>query len=362
MMLVWSFKIMKKRQLLWATFCVLCLLENPVSGDESNSTSTSPTIATTEKLMTIITTTSPFNSTFPNSTTTSPEVTVRDTTTQNKMIFVQSTPTANLTSTDTTAESFTTKKWIPGNETTQNATSIPLLTSDHFKTTTYSTAFLSTAMTENGNVMLNITCVKIKKLTNTTEVICLELDEVHLCENFKTNKGEGLSKLLCEKTEMPCLIELAESDVNRHCMLLLAVNKKGAEALDGFLEPKQHSLTALGIKSYKREPIETHQAHSRKTLIALVTTGLLLAFLGLAGYYLMKRRSWSPMGERLGEDPYYIENDSHGNPVIPVASHEQSDLQNKPNLNGGARENGTGQPTSKNGHSTRPQVVADTEL
>ncbi|XP_063153526.1 hematopoietic progenitor cell antigen CD34 [Candoia aspera] len=369
MMLVWSFKIMKKRQLFWATFCVLCLLENPVSGDVPSYSSTiSPTATTTEKLTTIITPGSTSNSIFLNSIVTTPLAeTLSSATKPENKTLVHSTPT-HLTSTNTTAESFTTP-WngtmTPANETTmtQNPTSTPHLTHDHTETTTCnSTDFLITATTDNSNATFNIKCVKIKQLDTTTEVICLELNVAHLCENFKTNKGEELSKLVCKKKEMPCLIELADSDVNRHCMLLVAVNDKGAKALGGFLNDKQPDLKALGIKSHKREPIETHQVHSQKTLIALVTTGLLLAFLGLAGYYLMKRRSWSPMGERLGEDPYYIENDSHGNPVIPVASHEQSDLQDKPNLNGGARENGTGQPTSKNGHSTRPQVVADTEL
>lgn len=56
----------------------------------------------------------------------------------------------------------------------------------------------------------------------------------------------------------------------------------------------------FGIESLKKENARSHQqGSSQKTLIALVTSGLLLAFLGLAGYFLMKRRSWSPAGERL---------------------------------------------------------------
>lgn len=55
----------------------------------------------------------------------------------------------------------------------------------------------------------------------------------------------------------------------------------------------------FGIKALKQGSVRNHQDFSQKTLITLVTCGLLLAFLGLAGYYLMKRRSWSPAGERL---------------------------------------------------------------
>ncbi|XP_070797667.1 hematopoietic progenitor cell antigen CD34 [Pituophis catenifer annectens] len=369
MMLVWSFKIMKERQLLWATFYVLCLLENPVSGDENVSSTIFPNTTIAEKLTIIITPTSASNITSLSPTITSLEETSSNATKPETIAPI--TPTTNITLPNTTAKSFTTQ-WnatlTTNNETTtiQNLTSTPLLIHEPTKPTTYnSTNFLITTMTENNNVMFNITCMKIKQRPPATEVVCLELHEVQSCENFKRNKGEGLSKLVCKKKEVPCLIELADSDMNHHCMLLLAVNNTeniGAEALCGFLDDKQPDLKALGIKSHKQERTEIHQVHSQGTLIALVTTGLLLAFLGLAGYYLMKRRSWSPMGERLGEDPYYIENDSHGNPEIPVASQEQSDLQDKPNLNGGARENGTGQPSSKNGHQTKPQVVADTEL
>ncbi|KAM3841170.1 hematopoietic progenitor cell antigen CD34 [Vipera latastei] len=367
MMLVWSFKIMKEKKFLWATFYVLCLLENPVSGEETNSTN-SPNTTIAERLTTIITPSSASNTTSLNSTAPSLEETSSNVT--KPETFIPSTSTTNLTSPNTTAKSFTTQ-WsatvTTNNETTtHNLSSTSLLTHGPTEPTTHnSTVFLITSITENNNVMFNITCMKIKQMLPATAVVCLELHEAQSCENFKRNKGEGLSKLICKKKEVLCLIELADSDVNHQCMLLLAVNNTeniGAEALYGFLDEKQPDLKALGIKSHRQERTEVHQLHSQGTLIALVTIGLLLAFLGLAGYYLMKRRSWSPMGERLGEDPYYIENDSHGNPEIPVASQEQSGLQDKPNLNGGARENGTGQPSSKNGHQTKPQVVADTEL
>ncbi|XP_070601690.1 hematopoietic progenitor cell antigen CD34 [Erythrolamprus reginae] len=363
MMLLLSFKIEKERQVLWAIFYVLYLLENPVSGDENVSSSIAPNTTIAEKLTTIITPNSASSIASLRSTTTSLKETSSNTT--KPEIF--STSTLRITSPNTTAKSFTTQ-WnaiLTTNETmTQNLTSTPLLTHEPTKPTTFnSTIFLTTTMTGKKN--FNITCMKIKQLPPATEVVCLELHEVQDCESFKKNKGEGLSKLVCKKKEVPCLIELAISDKNHHCMLLLAVNNTeniGAEALCGFLDDKQPDLKALGIKSHKQERIEIHQVHSRGTLIALVTTGLLLGFLGLAGYYFMRRRSWSPMGERLGEDPYYIENDSHGNAEIPVASQEQPDLQDKPNLNGRTRENGTGQPSSKNGHQTKPQVVADTEL
>ncbi|XP_010214012.1 PREDICTED: hematopoietic progenitor cell antigen CD34, partial [Tinamus guttatus] len=108
----------------------------------------------------------------------------------------------------------------------------------------------------------------------------------------------------------------------------------------------------LGIKSLRRGSVRSHQDFSRKTLIALVTSGLLLAFLGLAGYFLMRRRSWSPAAERLGEDPYYLESDSQGNTMLTTASHEPAEPPEKANANGGAQENGTGQGASAKPSST----------
>lgn len=58
-------------------------------------------------------------------------------------------------------------------------------------------------------------------------------------------------------------------------------------------------LFKLGIRGFSEQDVGSHQSYSRKTLIALVTSGILLAVLGTTGYFLMNRRSWSPTGERL---------------------------------------------------------------
>ena len=55
----------------------------------------------------------------------------------------------------------------------------------------------------------------------------------------------------------------------------------------------------MGIQDISEEAVSSHQSSSRKTLIALVTSGILLAILITTCYFLMNRRSWSPTGERL---------------------------------------------------------------
>lgn len=48
--------------------------------------------------------------------------------------------------------------------------------------------------------------------------------------------------------------------------------------------------------------------------------------------------------------------------MLMMPPQEQPELQEKPNLNGGTQENGTGQASSKNGHSGRQHSPADTEM
>ncbi|XP_012859461.3 hematopoietic progenitor cell antigen CD34 [Echinops telfairi] len=218
----------------------------------------------------------------------------------------------------------------------------------------------STPVTITGE----ITCLEIKEV-KLTQGICLEQNETTSCEDFKKDKGEDLIRLLCEQEQVDpraggCSLLLTQSDTKPQCLMLVLANRTELSSKLQLMGKHQSDLGKLGIHSFTAESVGSHQRYSRKTLIALVTSGILLAILGTTGYFLMNRRSWSPTGERLGEDPYYTESSGgQGNSSGPRASPE---AQGKASVNQGAQENGTGQATSRNGHSTRQHVVADTEL
>ncbi|NWZ22690.1 CD34 protein, partial [Asarcornis scutulata] len=114
-------------------------------------------------------------------------------------------------------------------------------------------------------------------------------------KQFLEMKGSDLWSAVCEESTRPvpspCHIKLAKSEVDHDCLLLILVNETDSWLSLVFFQ--------FGIKSLQRGSVRSHQDFSRKTLTALVTSGLLLAFLGMAGYFLMKRRSWSPAGQRL---------------------------------------------------------------
>ncbi|NWR63948.1 CD34 protein, partial [Bucorvus abyssinicus] len=122
-------------------------------------------------------------------------------------------------------------------------------------------------------------------------------------KHFLEMKGSDLWSAICEgrdhRVPSPCQIKLAKSEVDRNCMLLILVGERGQLSQLLWLPGSLWCFFQFGIKALKRGSVRNHQDFSQRTLISLVTCGLLLAFLGLAGYYLMKRRSWSPAGERL---------------------------------------------------------------
>ncbi|ELV10824.1 Hematopoietic progenitor cell antigen CD34 [Tupaia chinensis] len=118
-------------------------------------------------------------------------------------------------------------------------------------------------------------------------------------------------------------------------------------------------LRGLRIHDFTEQNVASHQSYSQKTLIVVVTLGILLAVFGTTGYFLMSHHSWSPTGERLDEDPYYTEN-GRGQ-AYSSGPGVSSEAQGKASVNQGAQENRTGQATSRNGHSAR-QHVADTKL
>ncbi|NXM54016.1 CD34 protein, partial [Illadopsis cleaveri] len=120
-------------------------------------------------------------------------------------------------------------------------------------------------------------------------------------EDFLERKGLDLWRAICENgthgVAAPCEIKLTPSSLDRDCLLLILRGEKDPDKLLNTL--RESHWKKFGIESLKKESPRSPRDSSQKTLIALVTSGLLLAFLGLAGYFLMRRRSWSPAGERL---------------------------------------------------------------
>nr|XP_005310248.1 hematopoietic progenitor cell antigen CD34 isoform X1 [Chrysemys picta bellii] len=385
MLLLGSIKATKRKQLFWTMFYVLSLMDNKVSGgnNHSSSVTTSPSAmnATITSVTPAITTVTLTETMEPKTISPTPEG--KASTTEMSKVTEDTSPATSAGPTQThmaVSDQSVSVKTSPDSQ--PNTSHAPFSTTAQAMTLEMVSTATTTVLTEQTSHSATTgpppsstvkpydtsACQNIKHVKK-PKVICLHLSEPDTCNNFLKTKGANLSMVICDTTSSynhvsspPCHIELAKSEVDPSCMLLIQAGIKDADAIDKLLQVRQPDLMKIGIKSHQLESIGRHQNIPRNTLIALITSGLLLAFLSLAGYFLMKRRSWSPRGERLDEDLYYTENGSQGNTGNTVASQEHSEPQEKPNLNRGAQKNGTGQASSKNGHSAKQHIVADTEL
>ncbi|XP_054419306.1 hematopoietic progenitor cell antigen CD34 isoform X2 [Pteronotus mesoamericanus] len=215
--------------------------------------------------------------------------------TQISLVITVASTTANISTSVTTLE----PSMPPGNISERPYSSTIPVT---FPDKPY-TSFSSTPSTIKGEIK----CSGVKEV-KLTLAICLELNETSSCEHFKKDNGEQLIQVLCgedqaEAGARACSLLLAQSEVRPHCQLLVLANRTELFSKLQLLKNHQSDLRKMGIQDFTEQNVGSHQSHSRKTLIALVTSGILLAVLGTTGYFLMNRRSWSPTGERLELEP-----------------------------------------------------------
>ncbi|XP_062450750.1 hematopoietic progenitor cell antigen CD34 isoform X2 [Rhea pennata] len=310
---------MKWRQLLWIAFCVVTLWGRAAGSPTDAPAST----ASASPAGTISTTTSTTSSTSTSSSTTtssSSNSTSSSSTTSSSSGTATEPPSAAKPAREATAgppAAALTTSAVPGAARTSPPPGRTPTSSEARAATGSPTAWTpsptaartsppgvprQTAAPAPGgrasNSSKSITCHEVKDVRD-TGAICLHLKEASSCKHFLEQKGSDLWTAICEESvhhvPSPCQIKLAKSEVDRNCMLLILVGER--EPATDMLQ--ESHWEKFGIKSLKRGSVRSHQDYSRKTLIALVTAGLLLALLGLAGYFLMRRRSWSPAGERL---------------------------------------------------------------
>uniref|UniRef100_A0A8C5MIC5 CD34 molecule n=1 Tax=Leptobrachium leishanense TaxID=445787 RepID=A0A8C5MIC5_9ANUR len=209
--------------------------------------------------------------------------------------------------------------------------------------------------TREKQKQFHITCGALKDQTLSSEVVSFEYQEKVKCEELQGEQKQKLQSILCNVNH--CNVTLYTSEVNPQSILWIP-DASQVQALKYILLSQDKTSSESGLP-LKWGFVSDHQTRSQKTMIALITCGILIAILILAGYFLSNTRRWSPGRQRLGEDPYYIETDSQGNTLVSVSTNDQ----NKPNS--GSQENGKGQaitPSATNGHSTKKQAVSDTEL
>ncbi|KAM4860477.1 hematopoietic progenitor cell antigen CD34 isoform 2-T2 [Thomomys bottae] len=308
----------------WTALCLLSLLPSGFS-QQGNLTTVepSPTQRTVSGVTTIASSESPTTSSILEITSSHPvsqESSETTTATAETTVTFKSTSGTLLVTTNSSVQSRTSVAppvaTTPANFSTSEMTSKPSFppvnVTDHSPKNTSpvmtSAPELHTPSSPTpASVKGEIKCSGIREV-RLTQGICLELNETSSCEEFKKDKGEDLIQILCGKEKAgaesaTCSLLLAQSEVKPQCLLLVLANRTELSGKLHLMEKYQSDLKKLGIQDFTEQDLGSHQSYSRKTLIALVTSGILLAVLGATGYFLMNRRSWSPAGERLELEP-----------------------------------------------------------
>ncbi|GAB1285914.1 Hematopoietic progenitor cell antigen CD34 [Apodemus speciosus] len=323
----------------WVALCLMSLLHLNNLTSVSTETSTqgiSPSVPTKESIEENITSSIPESTSHylinQNSSKTTPaisETTVNFTATSGTPSSSRTPHTFSQPQTSPTVILPTTSDSISTSEMTFKPSLPSVNASDYsptnisFEMTSPTEPYTYTSSSAPSAIKGEIKCSGIREV-RLAQGICLELSEASSCistkgnypgsllqkEEFKKEKGEDLIQILCGKEEADadagasvCSLLLAQSEVRPECLLMVLANSTELSSKLQLMEKHQSDLRKLGIQSFNKQDIGSHQSYSRKTLIALVTSGVLLAILGTTGYFLMNRRSWSPTGERLELEP-----------------------------------------------------------
>ncbi|XP_075466780.1 hematopoietic progenitor cell antigen CD34-like isoform X1 [Ascaphus truei] len=383
MLLFCGFRVLNRRLVLWSLLSILSLC-GAVAGEDANSTNSITSSTTPHSSPQVASEQHSTVATFPmkNSTSignTSQPMLIQDSETT---VALTAATTLNASSIEVSDSNTTilseptpedTTKTMESSAASQGTkeTEIPSSAASPSPALYYSSIVNSTSPTLEGNVdrmttvpfnPVSVVCQSSRNIASKEIVASFQHQENITCEQLRDGKENKLKEILCDAfgtNITSCNLTLSSSEANPK--LILLISPPLSQEATAKLETQRKKLKEANIEMELM--FSQPQTQSKKTMIALVTSGILLAILILAGYFLSNRQSWSPGRQRLGEDPYYTETDSRGNTLVSASAHGQAEPRDKANR--GTRENGAGQavtPTATNGHSSRQQAVSDTEL
>ncbi|XP_022617111.1 hematopoietic progenitor cell antigen CD34 [Seriola dumerili] len=196
----------------------------------------------------------------------------------------------------------------------------------------------------------DVVCVP-KETVQDKNAVSLKLKATSSCEDTKV-KIESVLQELCGED---CKLEIYQADNSDE----IIVSGKYVEADVAGMANKFNNDN-IKDKTDVEEAVPRWGKNSKLVLVTLLLTGLLLAALLVAGYYLKTHRKNSK-GVRLAES-FQVDEENQANTLVSVAPLPQEPLD-KLTANGESPpENGTNPAPTTNGHSQTQTPVADTEM
>ncbi|XP_014022176.1 hematopoietic progenitor cell antigen CD34 isoform X2 [Salmo salar] len=181
-----------------------------------------------------------------------------------------------------------------------------------------------------------VMCVD-KEAAQDRDAVSLKLKASSSCEETRS-KIESVLEHLCG---VDCKLEVFQEDNSNEILIFGQYIEADAQGM-----AEKFNNDNIKDKIDFEEAVPRWEKNSKLVLVSLLLTGLLLAILLIAGYYLKTHRP-PPKGARLAEEGFQVDEENQANTLVSVAPLQPQEPLDK---------------TPTNGHSATQTPVADTEM
>ncbi|XP_075430691.1 podocalyxin-like protein 2 isoform X2 [Ascaphus truei] len=220
-----------------------------------------------------------------------------------------------------------------------------------------------------------VICIDWINLAGKNYVILNMSDDIN-CEQFRWQKGQQLLSLLggalswkMETPQRGWVISLSKPNENdKHLLMTITEEQRVLPIKDVFtaLRDIKRSLAEIGIESYSTtSSCQSRPSQSRsdygKLFIVLVIIGSICVMIIISGIIYI---CWQKRLPKMKNMLHFVENGCHDNPTLDVTMDSQSEMQEKPSLNGGASHGADGWDAliSKRANDEAEGLEEDTHL
>eukprot|EP00063_Salmo_salar_P014152 XP_013988987.1 PREDICTED: uncharacterized protein LOC106565877 isoform X2 [Salmo salar] len=194
----------------------------------------------------------------------------------------------------------------------------------------------------------DVMCVD-KEAVQDRDAVNLKLKASSSCEETRS-KIESVLEHLCGDD---CKLEVYQEDNSNEILISGQCIEADAKGM-----AEKFNNDNIKDKIDFEEAVPRWGKKSKLVLVSLLLTGLLLAILLIAGYYLKTHRPPSK-GARLAEEGFQVYEENQANTLVSVAPLQSQEPLVKPTSNGEFPES---QPPPNNGQPATQTSVADTEM
>ncbi|KAM6980865.1 uncharacterized protein FYW47_000635 [Aplochiton taeniatus] len=197
----------------------------------------------------------------------------------------------------------------------------------------------------------DVICVT-KGAVQDRDAVSLKLTALSNCEQTRQKIQSVLDDLCGED----CKLEVFQEDNTNEILITGPYIQADTEGM-AMKFNNDNIKDKMGVE----EAVPRWGKKSKMVLVSLLLTGLLLAALMVAGYYLKTHRGKNAKGVRLA-DSFQVDEENQANTLVSVAPLHPQEALDKPVINGESPPESGSQPAPPNGPPAPQTPVADTQM